>query len=191
MTFSSGKTKLDGVFEIRFKPNTDKRGFFMRTYDDKIFRKYGLNKNWVQENLSFSKFKGTIRGLHFQYPPHAETKAIMAITGETFLVFVDLRKDSPTFGNWDHVILSKEKKNMIIIPRGFANGICTLSEDCTLFYKFDNYFNPQNYDAIKWNDPDLKIKWPIKNPSIISEKDKNAKGFKEFMDKTGGMIIDL
>jgi len=178
--------RLSGLFEVRLEPNEDGRGFFMRTYDYKIFGEYGLNKNWVQESESFSKFKGTIRGLHFQYPPDTEAKAIRAVAGESFLAFVDLRKSSPTLGKWDSVILSAEKKNMIVVPRGFANGMCTLTENCVLIYKMDNYFNPENYDSVRWDDSDLGIEWPIKTASAISERDAKAQSFKEFLKKSGG-----
>ncbi|MEK9180189.1 MAG: dTDP-4-dehydrorhamnose 3,5-epimerase [Patescibacteria group bacterium] len=178
--------KFGGLFEIWLEPHEDERGFFMRTNDEKVFKEYGLNKNWVQESESFSRFKGTVRGMHFQYPPHVEAKAIRVVAGATFFAFVDLRKNSPTLGKWDSAILSAEKKNMIIIPRGFANGTCTLSENCTLIYKMDNYFDPESYDSIKWDDPDVGIVWPIKNPSVISEQDGKAQSFKEFLKKSGG-----
>ena len=117
------KTKFNGVFEIDLEPHEDHRGFFMRTYDYKIFKKYGLHKNWVQENHSYSKKKNIIRGLHFQFPPHSETKIIRAVSGEIFVVFVDLRKNSSTFGKWDSAILSENNKKMLYILKGFALGI--------------------------------------------------------------------
>ena len=100
--------KLKGVFEVQPEPKGDTRGFFMRVYDDEIFKRNGLHRNWVQENHSLSVKKGTIRGFHFQFPPSAETKLVRVISGEVFDVYVDLRKGSPTFGNWDSIILSAE-----------------------------------------------------------------------------------
>ena len=102
--------KLKGIFEINLEPHEDQRGFFMRTYDDKLFRNHGLHKNWVQESHSYSKKKGVIRGLHFQSPPYAETKLIRAVSGEIFIVVLDLRKGSSTFGKWDSMIISEANK---------------------------------------------------------------------------------
>lgn len=179
--------KLKGTFEIILEPHEDLRGFFMRTYDKEIFEKYGMAREWVQENESFSRQKGVIRGLHFQYPPHSEGKLMRISSGEAFLVWVDLRKGSSTFGQWDSMELSSQNKNMVYTPRGFANGLCTLSDDCTLLYKMDNYYHPEAQEAILWNDPDLNIRWPIKEPKGLSERDLNAKSFKEFVNIYGGL----
>lgn len=187
MIIKEGKFK--GIFEIQLEPKEDSRGFFMRTYDKKIFEEYGLAREWVQENHSFSREKGTVRGLHFQYPPDTETKLIRVLSGEAFFVFLDLRKKSETFGEWGSIVLSSDKKNMIFAPRGFALGVCTLTENCNLHYKVDNYYAPQNEGTIKWNDPDLKISWPIENPSRISEKDSKGQSFKEFVEKFGGLEV--
>jgi dTDP-4-dehydrorhamnose 3,5-epimerase len=179
---------LKGVFEIQLKPIADRRGFFMRVYDDEIFSEYNMNRKWVQENHSLSVEKGIIRGFHFQFPPHAETKLVRVIAGEILDVFIDLRKDSPTFGKWDSIRLSAENKRMIYIPRGLAHGFCTLSENCQVIYKVDNYYSPESEGGIIWNDPDLDIEWPVKDP-ILSEKDSNAKTFKEFQDKYGALKL--
>ena len=127
--------KIGGVFEIQLDPHEDKRGFFMRVYDDTIFKKCGLHRNWVQENHSRSVEDGVIRGMHFQFPPYTETKLIRSISGEIYDVFIDLRKDSPTFRRWDSIKLSAENKKMIYIPRGFAHGFCTLTKNCEVVYK--------------------------------------------------------
>lgn len=180
---------LKGGFEIELKPHEDERGFFARVYDDKIFKERGLDKVWVQENISFSVTKGTVRGLHFQYPPYNEAKIISVLRGEVFFVAVDLRKGSPTFSKWENVILSEENKKMLYLTRGFALGMCTLTDNCLLHYKIDNYYSAENAESIKWNDPDLNIKWPIKEPTAISEKDKNAKSFKEFLETKGALEV--
>lgn len=178
--------RIKGVFEITLKPNVDERGFFMRTYDVKLFEKAGINRKWVQENHSRSIKKGTIRGLHFQLPPYTETKLIRCIKGSVWDVFVDLRKDSPTFGEWDAVEISEENKKMILIPRGFAHGYKTLTEISEVFYKVDNYYTPEYECGILWNDLDLNIKWLISNP-ILSGKDKKNMTFSEFKEKYGGL----
>jgi dTDP-4-dehydrorhamnose 3,5-epimerase len=180
--------KIKGVFEIHLEPNEDSRGFFMRTYDDKIFKKNGIDDNWVQENQSFSKKKGTLRGLHFQHPPYTESKIVRAISGEIFIAFVDLRKNSPSLGKWDSIVISAENKKMLYVREGFALGMCTLSNDCTLLYKMGNYYKPDCQGTIKWDDSDIGIKWPVEKP-IISERDKKATTYKEFEEKYGGLKV--
>ena len=182
------KGKIKGIFEINLEPHKDHRGFFMRTYDEKMFRNHGLHESWVQESHSYSKEKNILRGLHFQYPPYAEAKLIRVVTGEIFTVVVDLRKGSPTFGKWESMVLSESNNKMIYISRGFAMGMCTLTDNCTLLYKIDNYYVPESQGAIKWNDSDIGINWPVKNP-IVSERDSKAISFKEFADKHGGLEI--
>ena len=162
---------MKDVFAITLNPIKDERGFFMRTYDKKIFKEAGLNFNWVHENHSRTLKKGTIRGLHFQLPPYAETKLIRCLRGKILDVFVDLRKDSPTFGQWDSVELSEDNFKMALVPRGFAHGFCTLADNCEVVYKVDNYYSPKHECGIIWNDKNLKIEWDIENPNL-SEKDK-------------------
>lgn len=178
--------RLKGLFEISLNPFEDHRGFFMRTYDSSILIKYGLNREWVQENHSSSSQKGTIRGLHFQLSPHTDAKLIRCIRGEILDVVVDIRKNSPTFGQWESIILSEKNKKELFIPRGFAHGFCTLSDNCDIIYKHDNYYN-KDYDAgILWNDAEIGIEWPINNP-ILSERDEKQQTFKNFIDTIGGL----
>ena len=181
--------KIQGVFEIQLEPKEDHRGFFMRVYDQEIYKKHGIHRDWVQENHSLSVQKGTLRGFHFQLPPAAETKLVRVISGEIYDVFVDLRKGSPTFGKWDSIILSEKNKKMLYIPRGFAHGMCTLKENSAMYYKVDNYYTPEKEFCIKWDDPQLGVKWPLKEEPIISEKDSKAKSFKEFVQKYGGIEL--
>lgn len=178
---------IKGLFEITLDPIEDHRGFFMRTYDEKLFAKFGLNKKWVQENHSLSRKKGVVRGFHFQHPPFVETKLIRVVRGKILFIILDLRKDSKTFGKWIDVTVSAKKKNMIYIPKGCVPCMCTLTANCEILYKMDKYFSPKHYDNLYWNDPDLKIKWPFKNPVDISEKDAKAQSFKEFVKKYGGL----
>ena len=112
-----------------------------------------------------------------------------AVTGEIFFAVVDLRKTSKTFGKWTSTILSAHKKNILYLPRGCALGMCTLIDNCNLVYKVDNYYAKNNEDNIKWNDPDLGIKWPIKKPTVISEKDSKAQSFKKFVEKHKGIEL--
>ncbi len=174
--------KIKGVFEISLKPHQDNRGFFMRTFDDKIFREVGLERNWVQENHSRSEKKGIIRGLHFQLPPFTETKMVRCIRGAVWDVFVDLRKNSPTFGQWDGIELSAENKKMIFIPKGFAHGFCTLTEISEVVYKVDNYYAPEHERGLLWNDKTIGINWPVDKP-ILSAKDEKNMTLEEFIEK--------
>lgn len=181
--------EIAGVFEITCAPFEDHRGYFMRTYDEAIFEKHGLNRKWVQENHSLSRNKHTVRGIHFQYAPDCETKMLRVITGAIFFSVTDLRRGSPTLGKWISVVVSAEKKNLLYIPRGCAPGMCTLTDDCNLAYKVDSYYNPKNEDVLLWNDPELGIKWPVTEPAVISERDKNGKSLRAILEKSGNGIV--
>lgn len=174
--------KLNGVFEIRLNPQFDTRGFFMRTFDSSIFKNAGSDRKWIQENHSRSEYKDIIRGLHLQIPPYSETKLVRCIKGSVLDVFVDLRYNSPTFCQWDAIELSEENKKMIYIPRGFAHGFCTLTDISEVLYKVDNEYAPDYEIGIIWNDPFLKIKWPVDDP-VLSEKDKNNLTISQFKAK--------
>ncbi|MCS6928068.1 MAG: dTDP-4-dehydrorhamnose 3,5-epimerase [Saprospiraceae bacterium] len=163
--------RLPGVWEIRLSPICDTRGFFMRTYDVQLFEEAGIHRPWVQENHSLSKRRGILRGLHFQFPPYAETKLVRCIRGAIFDVFVDLRPDSPTFGQWDSIELSEDAPCMLLIPRGFAHGFCTLTEKTEVLYKVDSPYQRDYEGGLLWSDPDLCISWPISEP-FLSEKDQ-------------------
>lgn len=179
---------IKGVYEIQFEPVYDNRGNFKRIYDDKIFSEYNLPTKWVQENHSHSTHKNTIRGLHFQFPPHSETKLVRVINGEIYDVYVDLRNKSSTFGKWGSIILSSDNNKMILIPRGFAHGYYTLTNNCEVLYKVDNYYNPHKESGIKWNDIDLNISFPITTSDIIiSEKDSKLQTFNNFIETYGAI----
>lgn len=174
--------KLKGVYEITLSPRADSRGFFMRTFDEAIFKEKGLDRNWVQENHSRSEEKGIIRGLHFQLPPFAETKMVRCVNGSVLDVFVDLRKDSETFGQWDSIELSADNKKMIFIPRGFAHGFCTLTEVSEVVYKVDNFYSQENERGLLWNDKTVGITWPTRCP-ILSNKDEHNLRFVDLFNK--------
>jgi dTDP-4-dehydrorhamnose 3,5-epimerase len=181
--------KLAGAYEISLSPIQDERGFFMRAFDANLFREAGLGRIWVQENHSRSERKGIIRGLHFQFPPFAETKLVRCIRGAVFDVFVDLRKDSPTFGQWDGLELSEANKKMIFIPRGFAHGFCTLSEESEVLYKVDNVYNREHEGGLLWSDPDLGIEWPLEGEPILSEKDRGNMTLQTFIETHQAIAI--
>ena len=174
--------KIKGVYEIILTPLNDERGYFMRTYDYKVFEYFGIHRDWVQENHSRSEKKGIIRGLHFQFPPYNESKLIRCIKGAVLDIYLDLRKDSPSFGRWETVELSEQNKKMLFLPRGFAHGFCTLTEVSEVVYKVDNFFSKDHDSGIRWNDPTLRMRWPVENP-VISEKDMKLMTFDEFVNK--------
>ena len=176
------KRKFHGVYEIILNPISDSRGLFMRTLDKKIFKKNSIPTNWVQENLSLTKKMGTIRGLHIQSSLFCEAKLIQVVKGSIFDVFVDLRKESKTFCQFDCIILTENNYKSILLPKGIAHGFCTLTDDCIVLYKMDNYYNPLHSKGIIWNDQSLKINWPVDSP-IISEKDQNLPSLEEYLKK--------
>ncbi len=171
--------KLHGCYELTLLPRHDSRGYFMRAFDRDTFRLHGLTTDWLQENQSMSLQRGTLRGLHFQRPPHAETKLVRALVGAVLDVFVDLRVDSPTFGQWESLELSAEAFNMVYVPKGFAHGICSLSDDAVIHYHVNACYAPQAEGGIRWDDETLNIQWPVAAP-IVSDKDRALPSFAEF-----------
>jgi dTDP-4-dehydrorhamnose 3,5-epimerase len=163
--------RLAGTFGIALAPHADERGYFMRWYDAEAFARAGLPTAWVQANESASR-RGVVRGLHFQRPPHAETKLVRAVQGAVFDVFVDLRRGSPTFGQWDSVELAAERHNAVLIPKGFAHGFCALSDTAVVSYLVDSPYAPQAEGGLAWDDPQLAIPWPLAGAAIVSAKDR-------------------
>ncbi|MBL7775281.1 MAG: dTDP-4-dehydrorhamnose 3,5-epimerase [Saprospiraceae bacterium] len=174
--------KLKGAYEIQLAPIRDERGFFMRSYDAAIFEKAGLHRPWLQENHSRSERRGIIRGLHFQFPPFAETKLVRCVRGAVLDVFVDLRAGSATFGQWDAVELSETNWKMAYIPRGFAHGFCTLTPESEVLYKVDNVYSREHEGGLLWSDPALGIDWPVQDP-ILSEKDRRNMTLATFIEQ--------
>lgn len=172
MTFS--ETNLKGSFLINFKPMTDDRGWFCRTYCEREFTQMGLSTSWVQANHSFSLNKGTVRGLHYQRNPFAEKKLVCCVSGSIYDVIVDLRKDSPTFLKWFGVELSSENNNALYIPEGFAHGFQTLDNNTSVIYQHSNYYSPESEAGLNYLDPRIKIDWKLP-VSSISSKDLNRK----------------
>jgi dTDP-4-dehydrorhamnose 3,5-epimerase len=180
------KGKIKGVLEIIFEPFIDHRGLFMRTFEEKFFAENKLGIQWVQENHSISALKNTLRGLHFVLPPFTDGKLIRCIKGELFDIFVDLRKDSVSFGTWASIILTEKDFKWLYLPKGFAHGFCTLTDHTEVIYKHDVEYNKGYDSGIIWNDVDLSIEWPCNNP-VLSEKDNNLMTLKEFVKIHGGL----
>jgi dTDP-4-dehydrorhamnose 3,5-epimerase len=170
MPFEFKRLEIPDVILIIPKVFTDERGFFMETYKKEDFEKAGITTGeFIQQNHSKS-IKGVLRGLHYQKEPYAQAKVVRCIKGKIFDVAVDIRKDSSTFGKYVSVILSEENKNMLYIPKGFAHGFEVLSEEAEIIYSVDNLYSKESESGIIWNDPNIRIKWIIKDP-ILSEKD--------------------
>lgn len=163
-------TPLNGSFVIEPEQFTDNRGWFARYYCKKEFNKIGHEKEWVQMNHSFTAHKGTIRGMHYQVAPYKEIKMIKCIAGAVFDVIIDLRTGSPTFLRWFGVELSSQNRKMIYIPEGFAHGFQSLSDDAELLYHHSAYYTPGAEGGIRYDDPVIKIEWPLPL-SIISGRD--------------------
>lgn len=169
---------IPGAWEVRLAPRADHRGYFMRTWDARLFRDRGLHFDWLQENESRTEAPHTIRGLHFQRPPFAETKLVRAVAGRVFDVIVDLREESPARGRWTAVEISAERKNAVLVPRGCAHGFCTLTEGAVVVYKVDSVYSAEHEGGVRWNDPDLAIEWPAASP-ILSDRDRNLPLYRE------------
>ncbi|HEC88430.1 MAG TPA: dTDP-4-dehydrorhamnose 3,5-epimerase [Thermoplasmata archaeon] len=181
MSFKFEKLQIPDIILIEPEIFEDERGFFMEVYKKGDFESAGIKANFIQENHSKSKY-GVLRGLHFQKEPYAQSKLVRCVKGRIMDVAVDLRKNSPTFKKYVSMELSEENKFMLFIPKGFAHGFLVLGSEAEVIYKVDNVYAPDYESGIVWNDPDLKIEWPIKN-SIISEKDKKLPTLKELIEK--------
>ncbi len=168
------KTAVPDVLIFEPKVFGDERGFFFESFNHKLFEEaVGYPVTFVQDNHSKSS-KGVLRGLHYQLPPHAQGKLVRCVAGEVFDVAVDIRKSSPTFGQWIGVHLSAENKRQLWIPEGFAHGFVTLSDTAEFLYKTTNYYVPQSECSIRWDDPQVGIDWPIEGEVSLSQKDQEA-----------------
>jgi dTDP-4-dehydrorhamnose 3,5-epimerase len=151
----------------------DQRGFVSETYNRRTLTKRGLQLEFVQDNHSLSRQKGTIRGLHYQVPPFAQDKLIRVIRGSILDVAVDLRQGSPTYGKHVAAVISAQAWNQILVPTGFAHGFCTLEADTEIIYKVSNYYSPEHDQGVLWNDPELGIEWPVSEETcVLSPKDR-------------------
>jgi dTDP-4-dehydrorhamnose 3,5-epimerase len=170
------ETPISGAFLIDLEKRGDERGFFARAFCEKEFAAHGLVTQFVQANNSLSALKGTLRGMHYQLAPMAETKLIRCIRGALYDVVLDLRSDSPTFGHSFGAELTAENRTMMYVPKGFAHGFITLVADTEAFYLVDEFYGPAYERGICWNDPRFKISWPLQ-PSVLSEKDAKHPDF--------------
>ena len=182
--------KIENIFSdvclIEYKNHNDSRGYFRENFNNKVFEENNLDFKSVQDNLSFSKKRGTVRGLHYQTDPYQQAKIVYVLSGKIFDVFVDIRKNSETFGQHGFVELNPNN-GCVYIPSGFAHGFCTLEDNTQVFYKVDNYYKRECDSGILWNDKDLAIKWPIDEKNcILSEKDSSLNSFLEIKENING-----
>jgi len=180
MIFS--KSPLKGAYIIDLEKREDERGFFARAFCAEEFSREGLVTSIVQINNSLASTKGTLRGMHYQLAPKAETKIVRCIRGALYDVIVDLRADSPNFCEWFGTILSSENRRMLYVPKGCAHGFLTLEDNTEALYLVDEFYAPERERGIRWNDPKFEIHWPFQDigldePAVLSEKDRAHLGF--------------
>jgi dTDP-4-dehydrorhamnose 3,5-epimerase len=176
------ETDIPGL--LVFEPTVfeDDRGYFFESYNETVFHRQGIYVQWVQDNQS-SSLGGVIRGLHYQLPPHAQTKLVRVLKGKILDVAVDIRKGSPTFGKNFSIVLSGKNKKQLLIPKGFAHGFSVLSDKAEVMYKCDAFYNKESETGILYNDPELEIDWGMPGDiAVISEKDKHLPLFKDCLN---------
>lgn len=172
------ETRIPGVRTIDIEPRVDERGFFARTFCQEEMAAHGIEMRIVQANISWSRSRGTLRGLHYQVEPHGEPKIVRCTRGSIWDVVVDLRRDSPTYRQWVAVELTAANHRMLFIPRGLAHGFLTLTDDTELHYDMGASYVPAAARAIRWDDPAFGITWPFP-PQVISDQDRRAASWAE------------
>lgn len=185
------ETKLKGAFIIQLDKIEDDRGYFARTFCRNEFEKLGLDPQLAQCNVSYSPKKATMRGMHYQMPPHAETKVVRCTRGAIYDAIVDLRPDSPTFLQWTGAELTPDNGKMMYVPKGFAHGVLTLEPETMVFYQTSDFYAPKSCGGVNFNDPRVGVQWPIK-VEIVSKPDQNwplvesadFSAFKDLLPKT-------
>jgi dTDP-4-dehydrorhamnose 3,5-epimerase len=165
------ETKIEGAIIIEPELLTDERGFFARSFCKEEFEKHGLETSLVQCNISYNKKKGTLRGMHYQAPPHEEAKIVSCTAGAIYDVILDLRKDSKTYCQWVAVELTDENFKMLYVPKGCAHGFQTLKDETVVYYQMTEFFHPESASGVRWDDSSFKIEWPL-DKIIISSKDQ-------------------
>ena len=170
------ETKLAGVFEIHLQPKADERGFFARSWCQQEFEQHGLNPNLVQCSISFNPRKDTLRGMHYQIAPYAETKLVRCTKGSIYDVVIDLRAPSPTFRDWIGVTLTAANRDMVYVPEGCAHGFLTLEDESEVFYQMSELYHPDSARGVRWDDPAFRIVWQAK-PVLISDRDRTLPDF--------------
>ena len=175
------KTHIPGLVILTPKRFGDERGFFSESWNRKVLSGLGIEIDFVQDNHSLSRAVGTVRGLHYQSPPHAQAKLVRCGRGRIFDVAVDVREGSPTFGQWYGLELSFENGRQLMIPEGFLHGFMTLEPDSEIIYKCSDYYAPECDGSVRFDDPDIGIEWPLSGVQFtVSAKDRDARSFSDF-----------
>jgi len=175
------QTSLPGVFIIAPRKFADDRGFFFESYNRAAMQAEGINIDFMQDNHSLSRSAGTVRGLHYQSPPHAQDKFVRVSRGSVFDVAVDVRHGSPNYGKWAGAMLSAENGMQLLVPKGFLHGFMTLEDDCEVQYKCSDIYAPDCDGAVRFDDADIGIDWPAQAAStVLSDKDAAAPAFADF-----------
>jgi dTDP-4-dehydrorhamnose 3,5-epimerase len=169
-------TLLQGAYVIELEKKGDDRGFFARAFCEQEFRQHDLACHFCQVNNSLSATKGTLRGMHYQLAPKAETKLVRCIRGALYDVILDLRQNSPTLGQSFGIELTADNRRMMYVPKGFAHGFITLADDTEAFYFVDEFYSPEHERGVRYNDPKFALHWPMA-PAVISEKDMSHRNF--------------
>lgn len=172
------ESSVSGVWRISLDRRLDDRGFFARAFCEKEFGDHGLPSHYPQCNISFNRYRGALRGMHFQRPPMPETKIVRCIQGAIYDVVLDLRAASPTYLQWTSFELSSENRDAVYIPEGCAHGFQTLTDNAELYYHMGSLYAPEYNDGVRWNDPAFGIVWPESDAPLLSEKDRNYPDFK-------------
>ncbi|MCF2716144.1 dTDP-4-dehydrorhamnose 3,5-epimerase [Paenibacillus polymyxa] len=171
---------------IEMEPIQDSRGYFARSFCKKTFSEHGIYFDMVQSNMAFNRYPNTLRGMHFQLPPYCEDKIVSCFHGAIYDVIIDLNRKSPTFGKWFGLTLSEENRLSLYVPKGFAHGYQTLTENTSIHYMVSEYYTPSHESGVRWNDKAFGIEWPLEDGLIISSKDEQ---WKDFNISTDGMIL--
>lgn len=172
------KTPLEGAYVVELERKNDQRGFFARTWCVDEFSKHGLKTNLAQQNMSLTMKRGTLRGMHFQKAPHAETKVVRCTKGAIYDVIIDLRPDSPTHRQWFGIELTSENYNMVYVPEGFAHGFITLEDNSEVSYLVTSFYTPDAESGVRYDDPAFGIKWPIPF-TLVSDRDASFTDYRE------------
>jgi len=180
MKMRTNKTSLDGLLVVEIDFFRDERGFFMESWHKRNFAEAGLPYEFVQDSHSRSTYS-VLRGLHYQDMRAPIVKLVRCTVGRVFDVAVDLRVSSPTFGQWFGIELTAENKTQLLVPLGFAHGFLTLSDVCEIQYKQTEYYRPEAESGVAWNDKDIAIDWPLRNPPILSRRDQNQASLKQYL----------
>jgi dTDP-4-dehydrorhamnose 3,5-epimerase len=190
MPFQFTPQVIPEVILVEARAFPDERGFFMETFKQSEFVRGGIRRNFVQDNFSFSR-RGTLRGLHYQLNPAAQGKLVACLQGEIYDVAVDIRRGSPTYGQWVGVVLSAENRRMLWVPEGFAHGFQALTDGVMVWYKVTSEYSPADERGIRWDDPALGIDWPLRGEALLSPKDRVLPTLAELGESDNNFVYEV